>query len=110
MTSVGGAIEPITIKLPDGMRVYSTNVKSLNTYTVVAIIFDEWECIVYYKGELVLSEEIDEKADMWKLPIKPVSSDNTLLSLDLPLQEPIRQQHSTKNLYTRIPYHANSSN
>ena len=66
-------------------------------------MFDEWECRVYYKGELMLTGGRDRKTRMWKLPINPVSRDNTLLSLDLPLQGPRRQHHSTNSLYT-LPF------
>ena len=67
------------------------------------VVFDEWECRVYYKGELMLSGGRDKKTEMWKLPINPVNRNNTLLSLDLPLQGPRRQNHSVHNLYT-LPY------
>ena len=45
----------------------------------------------------------DRKTGMWKLPINLVSRNSTLLSLDLPLQGPGRQQHNTNNLYT-LPF------
>ena len=67
------------------------------------VMFDELECRIYYKGELILTSRRDKKTGMWKLPINPVSRDNTLPSLNLPLQGPRRQQHTAHNLYT-LPF------
>ena len=125
------AKEPITIKLPDGSLIHSTHVgnldipwmpnhmteahiapglshSSLISTTVFCdagckVIFDEFECKVYYNGQLMLSGGRDKKTNMWKLPINPVSRNNTLLSLDLPLQGPRRQTHGANNLYT-LPF------
>lgn len=121
------AEEPFTIKLPDGTLIYSTHIGKLdipwmpNNMTVAHIVpglshsslistkafcdagckvtFDEWECRVHYKGELMLTGGRGKKTGMWKLPINPTSRDNTLLSLDLPLQGPRRQQHTANSLY-----------
>ena len=51
----------------------------------------------------MLTGERDKKTGMWKLPINPASRNNTLLSLDLLLQGPRRQQHIANNLYT-LPF------
>ena len=53
-------------------------------------MFDETECRVYYKGELVLSGGRDKKTEMWQLTINPVSKNNTLEGLDLPITAPRR--------------------
>ena len=67
------------------------------------VFFDGFECKVHYKVELVLTDGRDKKTGMWKLPVNPVSRNNALLSLDLPLQGPRRQQHIANNLYT-LPF------
>ena len=121
------AEQPVTIKLPDGTLIYSTHIGNLDipwmpdsmaTAHIVPglshsllistevfcdagckVTFEDWVCKVHYKGEPILTGGRDKKTGMWKLPINPTSRDNTLLSLDLPLQGPRRQQHAANNLY-----------
>ena len=47
------------------------------------VAFDEEECRVYYKGELVLAGGRDEQSGMWKLPINPINKNNDNTYLDL---------------------------
>ena len=52
------------------------------------VVFNETECRVYYKDELVLSGGRDKKTEMWQLPINPVSKHNLLEGLGLPITAP----------------------
>ena len=54
------------------------------------VVFDEQECSVYYKSELGLSGVRDKKTGMWQLLINPISKDNMLEGLDLPIPAPRR--------------------
>ena len=109
---------PIAIKLPDGSIIWSTHtcnldipwlphemteahiVPGLAHSSLIStkkfceagckVVFDETECRVYYKGELVLSGGRDKKTEMWQLPINPVSKNNLLEGLDLPITAPRR--------------------
>ena len=102
---------PIAIKLPDESIIYSTHmcnldipwlpnemteahiVPGLQHLSLISIkkfcevgckvVFDEKECRIYYKGELVLSGGRDERTHMWKLPINPISKNNMIEGLDL---------------------------
>ena len=79
------------------------------------VVFDETECRVYYKGELVLSGGRDKKTEMWQLPINTVSKNYVFEGLDLPITAPRRgaitqARHNTifaidvaNNLHT-LPY------
>ena len=64
--------------------------------------FDEEECRVYYKGELVLAGGRDEQSGMWKLPINPINKNNDNAYLDL---APTNKgaDHTASNLY-KLPY------
>ena len=66
------------------------------------VAFDEEECRVYYKVELVLAGGRDEKSGMWKLPINPIKkkNDNAYLYLT-PTNK--GAGHTSSNLYT-LPY------
>ena len=66
------------------------------------VAFDEEECRVYYKGELVLEGGRDEHSGMWKLPINPINKNNDNTYLDL---APTNKGagHTATNLYT-LPY------
>ena len=96
---------PITIKLPDGSLIYSTHIGNLDIPWMpdhmteahivpglshsslistkvfcdagCKVFFDEFECKVYYKGELMLTGGCDKKTGMWKFTINPVSRNNT---------------------------------
>ena len=121
---------PIAIKLPDGNIIYSTHacnldipwlphavtegqiVPGLAHSSLIStrnifdagcrVAFDEEECRVYYKGELVLAGGRDEQSGMWKLPIKPINKSNDNAYLDL---APTNKGtgHTASNLYT-LPY------
>ena len=52
------------------------------------VVFDKEECRVYYKDELVLSRGRAKKTKMVQLPINPVSKNNVLEGLDLPITAP----------------------
>ena len=126
---------PIAIKLPDGSILYSTHtcnldipwlpeemteahiVPGLQHSSLIStkkfcdagckVTFDEQECRVYYKGELVLSGGRDERTRMWKLPINPISTTKSMDALDLHVPQQ-RQQgtsitNTASNLYT-LPY------
>ena len=125
----------IAIKLPDGSIIYSTHtynldipwlpkemteshiVPGLQHSSLIStkkfcdagckVIFDEQECRVYYKGELVLSGGRDERTRMWKLPINPVSKTNRIEGLDLHIprqrQQGTIRTNTSNNLYT-LPY------
>ena len=109
---------PIAIKPPDGSIIWSTHtcnlaipwlphkmteariVPGLAHSSLIStkkfckagckVVFDETACRVYYKGELVLSGGRDKKTEMWQLPINPVSKNNLLEGLDLPITAPRR--------------------
>ena len=53
------------------------------------VVFDEQECRVYYKDELVLSRGRVKRTDIWKLWIDLVSK-NKLEGLDLLIPAPRR--------------------
>ena len=121
---------PIAIKLPDGNIIYSTHTCNLDIPWIphavteghivpglahsslistgkfcdagCRVAFDEEECRVYYKGELVLAGGRDEKSGMWKLPINPINKNNDNAYLDLaPTNK--GSDHTASNLYT-LPY------
>ena len=101
----------IAIKFPDGNIIYSTHTCNLNIPWIPHAVteghivpglahsslistrtfcdagcrvqFDEEECRVYYKGELVLAGGRDEQSGMWKLPINPINKNNDKACLDL---------------------------
>ena len=135
VVNVRAAEFPIAIKLPDGSIIDSMHtcnldipwlpkekteahiVPGLQHSSIILkkkfyeagckVIFDERECRVYYKGELILSGGHDKQTRMWKLPINPVSKNNTIEGLDLhiprqQLQETTRV-NTTNNTYT-LPY------
>ena len=107
---------PIAIKLPDDSIIWSTHtcnldnpwlphemteahiVSGLAHSSLIStkkfceegckVVFDEEECRVCYKDELVLSGGRDKKTEMWQLPINPVSKNNVLEGLDLPIPAP----------------------
>ena len=135
VVNVKAAEFPVAIKLPDGSIIYSTHtcnldipwlsnemteahiVPGLQHSSLIStkkfcdagckVIFDEQECRVYYKGELVLSGGRDERTRMWKLPINPVSKTNNIEGLDLHIPRQRRQgtirTNTANNLYT-LPY------
>ena len=87
------AENPITIKLPDGSLIYSTHIGNLGISWMpdhmteahivpglshsslistkvfcdagCKLFFDEFECKMYYKGELILTGGRDKKTGMW---------------------------------------------
>ena len=63
--------------------------------------FDEEECRVYYKGELVLAGCRDEQSGMWKLPINPINKNNDNAYLDLAPTNKVAG-HTASNLYTLL--------
>ena len=111
------ATSPLTITLPDGSKIQSTHTCNLDipwlphAMTEAHIVpdlahsslistrkfcdagcqvaFDENECRVYYKNELVLIGDRDVKSNLWRLPINPVSkptNNPTILPLDLDIK------------------------
>ena len=55
-------------------------------YAGCKVVFDKYECRVYYGGNLVLSGERDETTGLWKLPVNPLQPDRSITtSLDLEL-------------------------
>ena len=54
------------------------------------VVFDEEECRVYYKDELVLGGGRDKQTEMGQLPVNPVSKNKVLEGLDLPIIAPQR--------------------
>ena len=69
-------------------------------------MFDDGECRVYFKGQLVLVGGRDEDTGLWKLPINPASqpsqTTNVIDHLDLQLPA-TRANHTAHGLYT-MPY------
>ena len=128
---------PIAIKLPDGKIIRSTHTGNLDIpwlphgMTECHIVpglahsslistrkfcdagckvsFDEDECRVYYKGQLVLTGDRDPCTTLWRLPLNPRSPQNeTTLHAHLDLKMTDRQmaQHAAHNVYT-LPYRRN---
>jgi hypothetical protein len=139
------AKHPIAIKLPDGSIIWSSHtcnldipwlptemteahiVPGLDHSSLIStkkfceagckVVFDEAECRVYYKNELVLCGGRDKKTEMWQLPINPISKNNRLEGLDLvgpsqaattsravaPRASANLAQTTANNLYT-LPY------
>ena len=118
---------PLAIKLPDGAIIYSTHTCNLDipwlpqeiteahivpglahsslistrkfTEAGCKVVFDKYECRVYYQGEMVLSGGKDKVSGMWKLPINPINKNNSCDYLDLaPPSE--MASHAANTLYT----------
>ena len=135
MVNVRAAEFLIARKLPDGSIIYSTHTckldipwlpKEMTEAHIVPylqhsslistekfceagckVVFDERECRVYYKGELVLSGGRDKRTRMWKLLISPVSKNNMIEGLDLHIPHQQRRGttrvNTSNNLYI-LPY------
>ena len=95
------ALNPITVKLPDGTKLRSTHTCNLDIpwlpnhiteahiipgmahsslistrkfcNTGCRVVFDLHECRVYYRGNLVLSGTRDPRTELWRLPINPTT-------------------------------------
>ena len=81
----------------------------ISTHTFCAVgckvIFDQQECRVYHKCQLVLVGDRDEKMNLWRLPINPTakSTRNRLAHLGLHLTPNQSTTHVAQNVYT-LPY------
>ena len=69
------------------------------------VTFDQQECRVYHKGQLVLVGDRDEKTNLWRLPINSTAkpTGNWLAHLDLHMTPNQSSTHVAQNGYTQ-PY------
>ena len=73
------------------------------------VMFDDDECRVYFKDELVLVGGRDAATGLWQLPINPVGqARQALTDVDhLDLQVPASQVHHAANCLYTMPYKQN---
>ncbi|NCG02080.1 MAG: hypothetical protein GWP22_01255, partial [Actinomycetales bacterium] len=134
VTNIRPTKNPIRISCPDGSVIHSTHecnldipwlpdemtrahiVPGLKNASLVStrifcnagcrVIFDEWECRVYYRGQLVLTGKRDTKTDLWTLPIRShtpprfVTDRYDLQMLADSDRDDIHEFHQTANAYT----------